>query len=61
MKIEHKSKERDWHEWFAWRPVTVREYLNEEEDKIFTVWLTTVERKIQSANGWLFSSYRFKK
>lgn len=54
MKLEIKSKEKDWHKWFAWFPVTVM-----ENDREFIVWFENIERKKWIGNGYLFSSYRF--
>lgn len=45
MKFQSKNTLidlRQWHKWFAWKPVRI-----DEEDKVFTwIWLEQVERKI---------------
>lgn len=51
MKWQIDYGERPWHRWFAWYPVTL--YSTDTR-----VWLEWVERKTDTAEGWLFHSHR---
>ena len=47
-EYEKQAKEC-WHRWFAWYPVTVKEYPDGAERK---VWLQTVDRKGTCTYDW---------
>lgn len=59
MRITLKRKNKyDWHDWFAWRPVIMRDRAANTPNTI--IWLEKIERRKECDREFVWWTYRLK-